>query len=90
MDKRQWNTIIENGLPPIGKPLIVTVKDNLEGKPNELRYPVYYEKDSMKQGYSWNWRYGDFNYKLLPEVSEVVSWVEIPEIYEGEERSNDT
>ena len=42
-----FNDIVEIGLPPVGKPLIVTVKDNLQGRPNELRYPVYYEKDSI-------------------------------------------
>lgn len=81
----EWKTIEKDCLPPIGKPLIVTVKDNLQGKPNELRYPVYYEKDSMKGGYHWSWRYGDFAYELLPDVSEVIAWVEMPKIYEGED-----
>ena len=39
----KWNSV-KDGLPPIGIPLLVTVKDNLQGKPSELRYPVYYEK----------------------------------------------
>lgn len=78
----KWKMIKEDGLPPVGKPLIVTIKDNLQGKPNELRYPVYYEKDSMKSDYHWSWRYGDFAYELMPEVSEVLAWCEFPEIYE--------
>lgn len=77
-----FNDITENGLPPVGKPLIVTIKDNLQGKPNELRYPVYYEKDSMKCGYHWSWRYGDFTYELLPDVSEVIAWQPLPEPYQ--------
>lgn len=81
----EWKSIQEDGLPPIGKPLIVTIKDNLQGKPNELRYPVYYEKDSMKGGYHWSWRYGDFAYELLPGVSEVIAWCEFPKIYESED-----
>lgn len=80
-----WNDI-ENGLPPIGKPLIVTIKDNLRGEPNELRYPVYYEKDSMKGDYHWSWRYGDFSYDLLPDASEVIAWCELPQIYERSEK----
>ena len=34
-----WKHITDE-LPPIGIPLIVTVKDHLQGKANELRYPV--------------------------------------------------
>lgn len=70
---------ISDDLPPIGKPLIVTIKDNLQHKPNELRYPVYYEKDNMRSSYHWSWRYGDFAYELLPEVSEVIAFIELPE-----------
>ena len=78
-----WKNI-EDGLPPVGVPLIVTIKDNLEHKRNQLRYPVYYEKDSMKSGYHWSWRYGDFAYELLPDVSEVVAWCLVPSVYESE------
>lgn len=77
-----FNDIVEIGLPPVGKPLIVTVKDNLQGRPNELRYPVYYEKDSMKGGYHWSWRYGDFAYELVPDVSEVIAWKPLPQPYQ--------
>lgn len=80
----EWKKILD-GLPPIGIPLIVTVKDHLQGKPNELSYPVYYEKSKGGFGYRWSWRYGDFDYDLLPEVSEVVAWKKIPEPYQCEE-----
>lgn len=76
-----WKDIIENGLPPIGVPLIVTVKENLQGMPNQLRYPVYYMKGTTKDGFAWKWFYGDMVYDLLPEVSEVLAWMELPEIY---------
>ena len=69
-----WNSITEKGLPPIGKPLIVTIKDNLQGMPNQLRYPVYYVKDTMKDQYVWKWIYGDMVYDLTSEVSEVTAW----------------
>lgn len=78
-----WKSI-KDGLPPIGVPLIVTIKDNLEYRGNQLRYPVYYEKDNMKNGYHWSWRYGDFAYELLPDVSEVVAWCLVPNVYESE------
>ena len=73
---------ISDALPPIGEPLLVTVKDNLQGKPNELRYPVYYEKSKGGNGYHWSWRYGDFDYELIPDVSEVIAWIELPIPYE--------
>ena len=79
-----WN-YIKDGVPPVGEPLIVTIKDNMQGRPNELRYPAYYEKDSMRGGYHWSWRYGDITYELLPDVSEVIAWQPLPEPYkEGE------
>ena len=80
-----FNDIVEIGLPPVGKPLIVTIKDNLQGRPNELRYPVYYEKDSMKGGYHWSWRYGDFAYELVPDVSEVIAWQPLPQPFQNGE-----
>lgn len=79
---KYWNEIAENGLPQVGIPLIVTVKDNLQGLPNQLRYPVYYVKDTMKNKYCWKWIFGDMAYDLLPEASEVVAWMNMPEIFE--------
>jgi len=83
-----WNDI-GNGLPPIGQPLAVTIKDNLQGMPNQLRYPVYYVKDTMKDGYAWKWFYGDMVYDLVPDISEVVAWKQLPEIYCVEDVEND-
>ena len=80
----KWSSI-KDGLPPVGVPLLVTVKDNLQGKPSELRYPVYYEKARGNAGYHWSWRYGDFDYELLPEVSEVTAYIILPEPYEEKE-----
>lgn len=78
----KWKIISEHGLPPIGQPLIVTIKDNLQGMPNQLRYPVYYVKDNMKDQYCWKWIYGDMIYDLVPDVSEVITWQTLPNIYE--------
>lgn len=78
-----WNEITEKGLPPIGQPLIVTIKGNLQGMPNQLRYPVYYVEDTMKNQYSWKWLWGDMSYDLLPEVSEVVAWQTLPKVFES-------
>ena len=82
-NKDNW-TAIEDGLPPVGKPLIVTIQDHLQGNRKELRYPVYYEMDSMKLRYHWNFRFGEFVYELLQDVSEVIAWQELPQVYESE------
>lgn len=79
-----WNRITAC-LPPVGVPLIVTVKDGLQGKQNTLRYPVYYEKAKDGCGYRWSWRFGDYDYDLMPGVSEVVGWMEIPKQLEVQE-----
>lgn len=81
---RGWTRITtdKSNMPPVGQPLIVTIKDVLQGKPNELRYPVYYEKDPIRQSYHWSWRYGDLAYELLPDVSEVIAWQEMPGVYQ--------
>lgn len=76
-----WKIIEEDGLPPIGIPLIVTIKDNLQGLSNQLRFPVYYVKDALHERYSWKWFYGDMVNELIPDVSEVIAWQLIPEPY---------
>ena len=80
----EWKEIAVDGLPPIGQPLIVTIKDNLQGLPNQLRYPVYYVKDTMVDRYSWKWIFGDMVNELIPSVSEVIAWKLLPEPYHGE------
>lgn len=82
--RKKW-TKITDGLPPIGVPLIVTVKDGLQGKQNTLRYPVYYEKAKDGNGYRWSWRFGDYDYDLVPGVSEVIGWMEMPDPLEVQE-----
>lgn len=74
---------IGDGKPPVGVPLIVTIKDSIRGR-NELRYPVYYKK-SLYGGCWGFYVYGDEDSLLLPEYSEVLAWCEFPEIYDGEE-----
>ena len=44
----KW-TPIEEGLPPVATPLIVSVVNNFEGKRKELRYPVYFELHPFEQ-----------------------------------------
>ena len=54
--------------------------------PNQLRYPVYYVKDTMKNQYCWKWFFGDMAYDLLPEVSEVIAWQLMPEAFDEEQQ----
>lgn len=77
----KWNKI-SDGLPPIGYPVIVTIKNNLRFGLNELRYPVYYERSRNNNSFHWSWRFGDMEYELIPDVSEVIAWAKIPEPYE--------
>lgn len=79
-----WNRITD-GLPPIGVPLIVTIKDAYRASRTTLRYPVYYEKAKDGWGHRWSWRFGDYDYDLVPEVSEVIGWMEMPEPLEVQE-----
>lgn len=80
----EWKKIGVDGLPPIGQPLIVTIKDNSQGLPNQLRYPVYYVKDTIADRYSWKWIFGDMVSELIPSVSEVIAWKLLPDPYHGE------
>ena len=80
----KWNKI-SDGLPPIGYPVIVTIKDNLRFGLNELRYPVYYERSRNNNSFHWSWRFGDMEYELIPDVSEVIAWAKIPAPYEESE-----
>ena len=73
---------ISDALPPIGYPVIVTIKDNLRFGLNELRYPVYYERSRNNNSFHWSWRHGDMEYELIPDVSEVIAWAKIPEPYD--------
>ena len=79
LKKYEWKVIAVDGLPPIGQPLIVTVKDNFMGLSNQLRYPVYYGKDAITDRYSWKWILEDRVNELVPEVSEVIAWKLLPE-----------
>lgn len=77
-----WTPIGE-GKPSIGIPLIVTIIDGYRHK-RELRYPVYYQKNQYSGNYSWC-VHGREDYELDPEYSEVVAWMELPDVWEEEE-----
>ena len=76
----KWNTIKDDGLPPVGSCLIVTIKNHGYGGRRELRYPVHYLEKNYAPGYAFYMNGTDI---LLPEYSEVVAWMPIPMPYEG-------
>lgn len=76
-----WISITE-GLPPVGAPLIVTIHDTLRQR-NELRYPVHYRQSFYSNGYNF-YQYGSEEMVLLPEFSQVIAWMPIPNPYEGD------
>ena len=75
------NIIKDDGLPPVGSCLIVTIKNHGYGGRRELRYPVHYLEKNYAPGYAFYMNGTDI---LLPEYSEVVAWMHIPMPYEGE------
>ena len=80
-EKTEWKTIKDDGLPPVGSCLIVTIKNHGYGGRRELRYPVHYLEKNYAPGYAFYMNGTDI---LLPEYSEVVAWMNIPTPYEGE------
>jgi len=73
-----WIPISEK-LPPVGSCVIVTVKDHCRNQ-LELRYPVWYMEKTYEQGFAFY--FGEIGNILLPDVSEVIAWMPIPEPYE--------
>lgn len=80
-DKLAWKSIKDDGLPPVGSCLIVTIKNHGYGGRRELRYPVHYLEKNYAPGCAFYMNGTDI---LLPEYSEVVAWMPIPMPYEGE------
>lgn len=76
---KEWTPISEK-LPPLGACIICTVKDHFRNQ-RELRYPVYYLEKTFEKGYAFYFG-GDI---LLPDISEVIAWKPMVNIYEGEE-----
>ena len=79
-----WIPITEQE-PPIGEPLIVTVKDGY-GLPrkHEIRFPVYYLKSS-RDGI-WYYMYQDNQglYIIDQDYSKAIAWMRFPEAWEGD------
>ena len=79
----EWKDI-KDGLPPLGSVLIVTVLDHCRGR-KELRYPVYYLQNPYSDGYCFYINGCD---PLMPEISEVLAWMPMPNVWDGEYESN--
>lgn len=73
-----WIPVREK-LPPLGACIICTVRDHYRNQ-FELRYPVYYLQKTYENGYAFY--FGDTNNPLLPDISEVIAWMPLPEPYE--------
>lgn len=82
MKMNNWTRITEK-LPPLGTPVICTIKDHIYGGKMELRYPVYYLAKPTGDGYGFF--YDNFNNCLIPEVSEVIAWQKFPKTAEVNE-----
>ena len=78
---KAWKSVKDDGLPPVGSCLIVTIKNHGYGDRRELRYPVHYLQKNYAPGYAFYMNGTDI---LLPEYSEVVAWMNVPMPYDGE------
>ena len=67
---------IKNDKPPLGRALMVTVKNHLCGGKMKLRYPVTYMGRYYEKGYSF---YMNGTEILLSDYSEVIAWMSLPE-----------
>lgn len=77
-----WKSIKKDGKPPIGKPLIVSVRNMGYGARRELRYPVVYKEDDYAIGhYGFYMNGSDI---LLPDYSLVTAWIPFPNPYEDD------
>lgn len=73
--------LIKNDNPPLGRALMVTVKNHLCGGKMELRYPVTYMGRYYEKGYSF---YMNGTEILLSDYSEAIAWMLLPDPWEGE------
>lgn len=65
---------INDGLPPVGTPLIVKTFSQIDQK-EEIKYPVYYVKEPYSNKYAWYFFPAcEGICKLLPEYSLVMGW----------------
>lgn len=78
----EWKSIKDDGLPPLGAALMVTIYDTIRNR-RELRYPVVYRHAFYHDGYGF-YEHGLEEHQLLTEYSQVLAWAEMPKVYEGE------
>lgn len=53
----------------------------------ELRYPVFYRQNTYSSGYGF-YVHGVDDGILIPDVSEVIAWAHMPNIYEEDADEN--
>ena len=78
---------IEDGLPPAGVPLIVTVHTEDQSRPDEIAYPVMYQKD-MRRSNRWVWWDYMSGNEIGPSYFTVTAWKRFPEPYKGNGRGD--
>ena len=77
----EW-TNINDGKPPVGMPLIVTIDCTFRNQ-RELRYPVVYRKSFYSDSYGF-YEHGLEDQLLTAEYSPVIAWMPLPEPYKEE------
>lgn len=78
----KWNKI-EDGLPPAGVPLIVSVDRNINhGSPRTVLSPVYYMKSYSANAWGF-FEFGDLSQQIGPDYFPVTAWAKYPDPFEG-------
>lgn len=80
-----WHDI-EDGLPPVGVPLIVTVESDTYNELNvgaKLCYPVVYRKSFVRDEYRF-YEHGLEDGIIGPDYFHVTGWIEFPKPYHRE------
>lgn len=68
--------------PPVGVPLMLTCMEEYPVRKRVLKYPCYYIKDRYSQ--DWKFVFETIDNQLLPNMTEVIAWKFIPEMYLAE------
>ena len=80
----KWNKI-EDGLPPVGIPIIVTIKQEWEKNPKVVG-PVYYQKSHYDGTYGfYEYGIGTEDRRIGPTSVEVTHWTKWPDPHPCEE-----
>lgn len=78
-----WH-LVERETPPVGKPLILTVKD-VSNNIEKLRYPMIYRQSLFTEEFHY-YECGFEEGMVIEEFSKPIAWMEFPSPYRDGDR----